>query len=148
MTTVNGCNLPDDLYYYTEKSVWCKPLDNGNIRVGMTTVAAKLAGGNLSAVTVSSRKIGKEITQKKSLATIESSKFVGPIPAPVSGTLVAANPKLADDPNLTIKDPYGEGWIADIAPSDWDGEKDTLASGPDGLAAYKAALEAEGISCE
>jgi glycine cleavage system H protein len=148
MTIVNGCNLPDDLYYYTDKHVWCKPLESGNIRVGMTTVAAKLAGGNLSAVTVSGRKIGKEIKQKKSLATVESSKFVGPVPAPVTGTLVTGNEKLADDPNLAVNDPYGEGWIAEITPSDWDGEKDTLVYGPDGLAAYKAALEAEDISCE
>lgn len=148
MTTVNGCNLPDDLYYYTDKHVWCKPLDNGNLRVGMTTVAAKLSGSNLSAVTVSGRKIGKEIKQAKSLATVESSKFVGPVPAPVSGTLVAANEKLANDPNLAVSDPYGEGWIAEMTPGDWDGEKGSLASGPDGLAAYRAALEAEGISCE
>lgn len=148
MTTVNGCNLPDDLYYFTDKHIWCKPLDNGNIRVGMTTVAAKLAGGNLSAVTVSSRKIGKDIEQKKSLATVESSKFVGPVPAPVSGTLVAANEKLADNPNLAVNDPYGDGWIAEMKPSHWDTEKGSLAFGPDGLAAYKAAIEAEGILCE
>jgi glycine cleavage system H protein len=106
MALVNGCNLPDDLYYYTEKHVWCKPLDNGNVRVGMTSVAAKMAGSNLSAVTVSARKIGKVIKQKKSLATVESSKFVGPVPAPVTGKLVAPNEALAENPNLAVNDPY------------------------------------------
>jgi glycine cleavage system H protein len=148
MAVVNGCNLPDDLYYFIEKHVWCKPLDNGNLRVGMTAVAAKMAGSNLSAVTVSSRKIGKSIKQKKSLATVESSKFVGPVPAPVSGKLVAANEALADNPDLAVNDPYGDGWIAEVEPEDWDGEKGSLAFGEEGLAAYKATLEAEGLSCE
>jgi glycine cleavage system H protein len=148
MALVNGCNLPDDLYYYTEKHVWCKPLDNGNVRVGMTSVAAKMAGSNLSAVTVSARKIGKVIKQKKSLATVESSKFVGPVPAPVTGKLVAPNEALAENPNLAVNDPYGTGWIAEIEPEDWDGEKGSLVFGEDGLASYKAALEAEGISCD
>jgi glycine cleavage system H protein len=147
MANINGCNLPDDLYYLIEKHVWAKPLENGNVRVGMTTVAAKMSGGSLSAVTVSARKIGKEIKKGKSLATVESSKFVGPVPAPVTGTLIAANDKLADDPNLASSDPYGEGWIVEVQPSDWDGEKSDLAFGEEGMAVYKAKLEADGITC-
>ncbi len=147
MANINGCNLPDDLYYLIEKHVWAKPLENGNVRVGMTTVAAKMSGGSLSAVTVSARKIGKEIKKGKSLATVESSKFVGPVPAPVTGTLVAANDKLAEDPNLASTDPYGEGWIAEVQPSDWDGEKGNLAFGEEGMAVYKAKLEADGVTC-
>ncbi len=147
MANINGCNLPDDLYYLIEKHVWAKPLENGNVRVGMTTVAAKMSGGSLSAVTVSARKIGKEIKKGKSLATVESSKFVGPVPAPVTGTLIAANDKLADDPNLASSDPYGEGWIVEVQPSDWDGEKSDLSFGEEGMAVYKAKLEADGITC-
>jgi len=148
MATFNGCNLPDDLYYMIEKHVWAKPLDNGNIRVGMTAVAAKLSGGDLSAVTVSRRKFGKELKKGKSLATVESSKFVGPVPTPITGTLITANEKLADNPNLASTDPYGEGWIAEVQPSDWDGEKGNLAFGEAGLAEYQAKLEADGVSCD
>ena len=147
MAEINGCNLPDDLYYLIDKHVWAKPMDDGTIRVGMTVVATKLAGGSLAGVTIKKKRIGSEIAQRKSLATVESSKFVGPVPAPVTGTLLRGNDKLASDPNLAVSDPYGEGWIAELQPTDWDGEKGSLATGAEGLAAYKQKLEEDDISC-
>ena len=148
MSKINGCDLPDDLYYLIEKHVWAKPLGDGTVRIGMTTVATKLAGGTFAAVTPNAKKIGNEIPQGRSTATVESSKFVGPVPAPVTGVLVKVNDKLANDPNLVVSDPYGEGWIAELKAKDWDGEKGSLASGAAGIAAYKAKLEADGVSCE
>lgn len=147
MATINGCNLPEDVYYLIEKHVWAKELDGGVIRVGMTSVAGKLSGGKLAAVTVKTKAIGQEVTQGKSVATVESSKFVGPVPAPVTGVLLRGNEKLASDPNIAISDPYGEGWIAEIQPSNWDGEKGSLLSGSEGVAAYQKKLEDENISC-
>ena len=147
MANIRGCNLPDDLYYLIDKHVWAKPMGDGLLRVGMTSVAGKLAGGKLSAVTVKAKNIGQEVKQSKSVATVESSKFVGPVPAPVSGVLVRANEKLAADPNLVVADPYGEGWIAEMRATNWDGEKGQLVTGADGLAAYQAKLEADGVTC-
>jgi glycine cleavage system H protein len=147
MADIRGCQLPDDLYYLVEKHVWAKPLADGTVRVGMTAVAAKLAGGKLAGVTVKAKAIGNEVAQGKSIATVESSKFVGPVPAPVTGILLHGNEKLATDPNIAANDPYGEGWIAEIKPSNWEGEKDGLATGADGLAIYQKKLEAENISC-
>ncbi|MBC8331665.1 MAG: glycine cleavage system protein H [Anaerolineae bacterium] len=147
MAKLNGCDLPEDLYYLIEKHVWAKPMDDGTVRVGMTAVAGNLAGGNLAGVTVKRKSMGKEIPQGKSMATIESSKFVGPVPAPVTGVLLRGNDKLSSDPNLAVSDPYGEGWIAELQPADWDGEKDSLATGLDGLAAYQTKLDADGVSC-
>jgi glycine cleavage system H protein len=148
MADIRGCNLPDDLYYLIEKHVWAKPLEDGTVRVGMTTVAAKLAGSKLAGVTVKAKAIGNEVAQGKSIATVESSKFVGPVPAPVTGVLLRGNDKLSSDPNLAANDPYGEGWIAELKPSNWDEEKGNLATGADGLAAYQKKLEADNISCE
>ena len=148
MANIKGCNLPDDLYYYTDKHIWVKPLDDGNVRVGMSTVAVKLSGGSLIAVTVKQKKIGSEINRGKSVATLESSKFVGPVPAPVTGELVKANEQVASNPNIVVEDPYGEGWIVEMKPNDWESDKSSLAFGEEGMASYKEKLEAEGISCE
>jgi glycine cleavage system H protein len=148
MGKIRGCELPEDLYYFAEKHVWAKPLEGGIVRVGMTTVAGKLAGGKLNAVTVRAKNIGAEIPAGKSVATVESSKYVGPVPAPVTGVLKRANEKLAGDPNLAIRDPYGEGWIAELEATHWEAEKANLLNGPAGLDAYRAKLEAENISCE
>jgi glycine cleavage system H protein len=147
MATIRGCNLPEDVYYLIEKHVWAKPMEGGVIRVGMTSVAGKLSGGKLAAITVKAKNIGQEVKQGKSVATVESSKFVGPVPAPVTGVLLRANEKLANDPNLAISDPYGEGWIAEIQASAWDAEKGVLVTGAEGVAAYQKKLEAENISC-
>jgi glycine cleavage system H protein len=148
MGILRGCDLPDDLFYDAEKHVWAKPMGEDVVRVGMNTVAGKLSGGKLNAVTVKTKSIGAEIAKGKSLATVESSKYVGPVPAPVGGILLKGNDKLAADPNLAIRDPYGEGWIAEIKASRWEEEKAALLTGTDGLAAYKAKLEAQNVSCE
>jgi glycine cleavage system H protein len=147
MANIRGCNLPEDLYYLVEKHVWARPVEGGILRVGMTSVAAKLSGGKLAAITVKAKNIGQEVLQGKSLATIESSKFVGPVPAPVTGVLLRANEKLASDPNLAVSDPYGEGWIAEMQPVNWESDRATLATGASGVAAYQAKLEADNISC-
>jgi glycine cleavage system H protein len=148
MGKIRGCDLPEDLYYFVEKHVWAKPMGGGIVRVGMNTVAGKLSGGKLNAVTVRAKNIGAEIPAGKSLATVESSKYVGPVPAPVSGVLKRANEKLAADPNLAISDPYGEGWIVELEAGNWEAEKSKLLTGASGLAAYQAKLEAEKISCD
>lgn len=147
MANVRGCNLPDDLFYLIDKHVWAKPVGDGVIRVGITAVAAKLSGGKLAAITVKAKNIGQEVLQGKSLATVESSKFVGPVPAPVTGIVLRANEKLTTDPNLAVSDPYGEGWVAEMKPSNWEVEKATLATGANGVASYQAKLETENISC-
>ncbi len=147
MTTVRGCNLPEDLYYLVDKHVWARPVEGGVVRVGMTAVAAKLSGGKLAAITIKAKNIGQEVKQGKSLATVESSKFVGPVPAPVTGILLRANDKLTTDPNIAVADPYGEGWIAEMQPSDWETEKAALVTGAAGIGAYQAKLEADGVTC-
>jgi glycine cleavage system H protein len=147
MANVRGCNLPDDLYYLIERHVWAKPMGGGVTRVGITAVAGKLAGGKLAAITVKAKAIGQPVQQSKSIATVESSKFVGPVPAPISGVLLHANEKLAADPDLAIRDPYGEGWVAEMQAGDWDGEKTGLATGASGIAAYQAEMEAKNITC-
>jgi len=148
MAKIRGFELPEDLYYFVEKHVWAKSMGGTLVRVGMDAVAGKLSGGKLNAVTVRAKNIGALIPAGKSVATVESSKYVGPVPAPVAGTLKRANEKLTADPNLAISDPYGEGWIVELEASQWDAEKAGLLTGPDGLAVYKAKLEAENISAE
>lgn len=148
MATVRGCDLPEDLFYLIDKHVWVRRLEGSLVRLGMTSVAAKLAGGGLNAVTVSARKVGQEVAQGKSVATLESSKFVGPVPAPVSGVLVRGNERLEAEPNIAATDPYGEGWIAEVEATNWEAEVAGLVTGAEGVTAYAAKLEAEGVSCD
>jgi glycine cleavage system H protein len=43
---------------------------------------------------------------------------VSEIYAPVSGTVVARNDQLGDQPELINTDPYGAGWLVEIEPAD------------------------------
>src|SRR6266511_3226509 len=104
MTQVNGCNLPEDLHYLVEKHVWARR-ENGHVVVGLTDVAQSLAHKIIS---VTLKKPGKKLAKGKSLGTVESSKWVGPVPAPVAGEVVEVNEALSSDPGLLNRDPYGE----------------------------------------
>jgi glycine cleavage system H protein len=144
MTAVLGCDIPEDLYYLVEKHVWARR-EADLVVVGLTDVAQNMAK---SIISVTTKRVGRTLAKGKSVGTVESSKWVGPVPAPVGGEIVAVNEALAADPGLLNRDPYGGGWIAKLRPDDWEGESQDLVTGPEGVAGYQAFLEREGISCE
>ncbi len=144
MSTINGCNLPEDLYYWPEKHVWARPEADGTITVGITDVAQNLAKRFISCTI---KKTTKPLDKGKSLATVESGKWVGPVPLPVAGEIVATNDAASKTPSIINDAPYGEGWIARIKPTNWEADKASLATGAEGVAAYQKFLEAEGIKC-
>lgn len=142
MGTVHGCNIPEDLYYNVENNVWARREDDGSVTVGMTSYACSLAG---QIVSYTPKKVGKDVAKDKSCATVESGKWVGPAKAPVSGEIVAVNDAVAARPSLINEDPYGQGWLVRIKPSDWAAESPALKIGSDALAAFDAKMNAEGF---
>ncbi len=144
MTTINGCNLPEDLYYWPEKHVWARPEADGTVTVGITDVAQNLAKRFISCTI---KKTTKPLDKGKSLATVESGKWVGPVPLPVAGEIVATNDAASKTPAMINEDPYGQGWVARIKPTNWETDKAALVTGAEGVAAYQKFLDAEGIKC-
>lgn len=143
MATVSNCNLPEDVYYLVEKHVWAR-LEDGLVVVGLSDVAQNLAK---RIIAVSPRAAGKRVVKGRSVATVESSKWVGPVPTPVTGEIVEVNQALVSDPGTINRDPYGDGWVAKLRPDDWEADLADLKTGGEGIEAYRAFLEAEGISC-
>lgn len=144
MALVSNCDIPEDLLYVIDKHVWAR-LDGGLVTVGMTDVAQNLAK---SIIAVTPKKPGRTVARGRSIATVESAKWVGPVPAPVTGEITEVNPALESTPGLINSDPYGDGWVARLRPADWDAEAGDLASGPEGVEAYRRFLDAEGIACD
>lgn len=142
MAEVNGCRLPEDVYYWVDKHVWVRR-EGEEFVVGMTDPAQKLAGNILY---VHPKKVGRQVTKGKSVGTVESAKYVGPVPTPLSGEVVAANDKVKSSGAVVNDDPYGDGWVVRIRASNPD-EMEELVTGADAVAAYKARLEADNISC-
>jgi glycine cleavage system H protein len=143
MAEVRGCNLPEDLHYLVEKHVWARR-EGDLVVVGLTDVAQNMAR---TIISVSLKEPGKTVKKGRSLATVESGKWVGPVPSPVGGEVVEVNPALPSAPSTINEDPYGRGWVAKVRCADWAGDSGDLVTGLEGVEAYRRFLEAEGISC-
>jgi glycine cleavage system H protein len=106
--------IPEDLRYTAEHE-WVRPVDDGRVRVGITDYAQEALG---DVVFVSLPDTGASVSAGQSLGEVESTKSVSEIYAPVAGEVVARNDALESRPELVNADPYGEGWIVEIAPAD------------------------------
>jgi glycine cleavage system H protein len=148
VANVLGFEFPDALYYLVEKHVWVRVLEDGKTQLGLTPVAYKMLRNSIVAISVKSTLLGQRVTKGKSLAMVESLKYIGPLSAPFDGVLVRGNDRLASDPDLAVADPYGEGWIAEMLPADWGAACQELLFGPAALAAYAALLDAQNIGQE
>ena len=149
MAEIKNCLLPDDLYYSVENNVWVRDLGDGTISLGMTDIAQTLAG---SVIHCKPKAAGKKVKANKSIATVESGKWVGPVKCPFSGEIVAVNEQLSQDATILNKSPYKEGWIVKVRPDNLEGDLANLAKGADaipGFEAYMAEKElGECIHCE
>lgn len=143
MTTVRGCNLPDELLYDVDNHTWFTELPDGRVKLGMTTVATALAG---DIVAFTPKKVGRAVEAGKSVATIESGKWVGPAKSAAAGKIAEINEAMVSKPNIANSDPYGEGWLIILEPDDWAGAKATLTPGTDVGAPYEAKMEADGFA--
>lgn len=143
MSQVFACEFPDDLWFDVKRDVWIMRLPCGTLRLGMTDPAQTRAGKILH---VRARG-GKIVTAGKNVATIESAKWVGPFPAPVDGKVSRVNERVLADPNTINRDPYGEGWIAEIDPVSDRWPQDEFIPGSDVAPIYRIKLEEEGITC-
>ncbi len=111
---IDHCVFPDDLLYDLENNTWLRIEDNGEVTVGVTSVLPAIAGK----LNIARLKLAEVIIQRgQSLGTLESLKFVGPIPSPVSGILLKTNGLIVDRPRIINDSPYQEGWIASLKPS-------------------------------
>lgn len=125
---------PDDLKY-TPEHEWVRTPGEaaGSVRVGITHYAQDALG---DIVYVSLPEVGETVQEGAACGELESTKSVSDIYAPVTGEIVAGNAALDATPELVNNDPYGDGWLFEVVPTD--------AAAVDGLldaAAYQDTLE-------
>jgi glycine cleavage system H protein len=124
---------PENLRY-TREHEWVDVTADGRVRFGITDHAQD-ALGDIVFVTLPT--VGATVTAGEPCGEVESTKSVSDIYAPVSGTVVARNDAVETSPETLNSDPYGDGWLAEVEPSD--------AGAVDGLldaAGYAAFTEA------
>jgi glycine cleavage system H protein len=115
MVKVEDYEVPEKLYYHKEY-LWAS-VEDGKVKIGMIDFAQKQLH---DIVYVELPSVGDTITQSEPFGTLESVKAVSDLVAPVSGTVEAVNEELESKPELLNEDPYGEGWILIVAPSNLD----------------------------
>lgn len=106
--------IPENLRYTAEHE-WVVPTGAGPVRMGITHFAQDALG---DIVYVQLPEVGSVVQAGEPFGEVESTKSVSEIYAPVSGTVVARNDQLSDEPELMNSDPYGAGWVVEIDPVD------------------------------
>ena len=127
---------PDDLKYTAEHE-WVRTPGSAEdtVRVGITDFAQDALG---DIVYVQLPDVGDDLQGGSTIGELESTKSVSDVYAPLSGTVVSRNDALEQTPELVNSDPYGDGWLFEIRPSD-AGAVDSLLSATD----YRSKVEAD-----
>ncbi|MEY2895498.1 MAG: hypothetical protein RIS42_1217, partial [Bacteroidota bacterium] len=106
-------NFPADLKY-TKEHEWIKV--EGDVAIVGITDFAQSELGDIIFVEVET--VGKSIAQDAVFGTVEAVKTVSDLFLPVAGEVIEFNTNLNNSPELVNSDPFGEGWVVKMKPSD------------------------------
>jgi glycine cleavage system H protein len=131
---LDHCPFPDHLLYDLDGNTWNTSEGGGEVTIGVTSLLSAIAGKFTSA---RMRAAGTRVKRGNSLGTLESLKFVGPIPSPISGIVSAINGDVVRRPKLLNDEPYNQGWIVRLSPLSFEAEKAFLSRATDATDAFK-----------
>lgn len=108
--------IPEDLRY-TKSHEWVRKEEDGNMTIGISDHAQELLG---DLVFVEVPEVGRMLDEAEDCAVVESVKAASDVYSPVAGEVVAVNEDLEESPQSLNEDPYGDGWIFRVKPSNSD----------------------------
>ena len=106
-------SIPAELRY-TKDHEYVRSGADGIVTVGITDYAQGELG---DVVFLSLPKVGDAVTAHQAFGTIEAVKAVSELFSPVTGQVADVNGALEGDPAAVNRDPYGEGWMVRLRPS-------------------------------
>lgn len=115
-------NIPEELKY-TEEHNWVRVLPGGAAQVGITSYAQTQLG---DIVFVELPQVGQALDAGQAMGVIESVKAATDLYSPLAGKVTAVNDELEASPELINEEPYGDGWMVEIQPSDAGALNDLL----------------------
>lgn len=107
---------------YNAEGLWAKA-GNGKVRIGLSDFVQQRSGDVAFAEV---KPEGTQLAAGDEVAVIETIKVDTIFTAPLSGEVTAVNPAMEDAPEVINTDPYGEGWLAEIDPADWETDRANL----------------------
>lgn len=125
---IAGAELPEDLLYWVEDQTWARLLPDGTARLGITALGLKASG---EIYMCRPKPVGQAVEQGRSMAVVELAKSIVSVKAPLSGLVLQLNERLAAEPELIDRDPYGAGWLLLVRPSALPAERAALVEGSD-----------------
>lgn len=105
---------PSELKYLATHE-WARLEEDGTVTVGITDHAQDALG---DVVYVELPEEEQDLSSGDEAGVVESVKAASDIYSPVSGTVVAINELLDDEPEKVNQDPYGDGWFFKVEPTD------------------------------
>ena len=105
--------IPENLKYSNDHE-WLK-MDGEFAYVGITAYAAEQLG---DIVFVDVPSVDETLAKDEVFGSVEAVKTVSDLMLPIGGEVVEFNEELDGNPALINTDPYGEGWIVKIKPTD------------------------------
>ena len=109
-------------YLYHPDECWVKR-DGNLVTVGITDFFQRTMG---DVIFIELPETGSELTNGDEAGMIETIKVNVTVISPLSGTIKEVNEGLKDNPQRVNSEPYGEGWLFKMAPSDWETDKKEL----------------------
>ena len=116
MVEIEGYELPDELYY-TKEHTWARVEDDGTVTSGIDSYGGT-AAGEIEFLDLPLE--DDEFEAGEAFGSLESAKWVGGLQMPVAGKVIEVNSEVEDNLELMADDPYGEGWLIKIQPSNMD----------------------------
>lgn len=114
--------VPADLRY-TKSHEWVRTLPDGSVEIGITDHAQSALG---DLVFVEVPEAGRLLAAGDACAVVESVKAASDVYSALGGEVLAGNESLATQPELINQDPYGQGWILRLKPTDAAGGAELL----------------------
>ena len=116
-------NVPTDLLY-TSDHEWVSVV--GNVAtIGITDFAQGELG---DIVFVEFPELNSTLEKGQSAGSIEAVKTVADLYMPISGTVIAVNENLDNNPEAVNDTPYGDGWMVKIEVANQDEISDLLTA--------------------
>jgi glycine cleavage system H protein len=101
---------------YSEYHLWVK-LERNHAAIGITAYAGEELG---DVDYIELPQPDDIIARNAPFGTIETSKAVTDLIAPISGIVLESNTALSESPEAVTDDPYGDGWLVVVEASDPD----------------------------
>ena len=122
---VFGIQVPTSNFLHRGHT-WVALENAGRVRLGLDDFSQKVLG---PATKINLPRIGQQIKANEPFLALGRQRKKAEVLAPLDGIIEAVNPKVRERPQVVHDDPYGEGWLFIVTPSNLKGDLEKMLFG-------------------